>query len=52
MTRVAVLDDYQGVALGLADWTTLGPDADIPVFRRHVQPGEAPSRLRNSTSRA
>jgi hypothetical protein len=41
VTRVAVLDDYQGVALGLADWTALGPDADINVFRRHVQPDEA-----------
>ncbi len=34
MTRVAVLDDYQGVALRLADWASL--PADVVVFRDHV----------------
>jgi phosphoglycerate dehydrogenase-like enzyme len=35
MTRVAVLDDYQGVALRLADWRALPADADVHVFRDH-----------------
>jgi phosphoglycerate dehydrogenase-like enzyme len=34
VTRVAVLDDYQGVALRLADWASL--PADVVVFRDHV----------------
>lgn len=36
MIRVAVLDDYQGVALASADWGRLGPDADVQVFRRNL----------------
>ena len=34
--RVAVLDDYQNVALGLADWSKLGPDVTIEVFDRNL----------------
>ena len=34
MTRVAILDDYQAVALRLADWGSL--PADVEVFRDHV----------------
>ena len=34
--RVAVLDDYQNVALGLADWSKLGPDVAIEVFDRNL----------------
>jgi len=34
--RIAVLDDYQGVALELADWSPLKHRADITVFRDHV----------------
>ena len=30
--RIAVLDDYQGLALKLADWGVLGADADVQVF--------------------
>ena len=33
MTRIAVLDDYQGVALELADWSDLEARAEIHVFR-------------------
>jgi phosphoglycerate dehydrogenase-like enzyme len=36
VTRVAILDDYQGVALRLADWSSLPPGADVVVFRDHV----------------
>jgi phosphoglycerate dehydrogenase-like enzyme len=30
--RVAILDDYQGAALGSADWGSLGPAVDCRVF--------------------
>src|ERR1700760_1523489 len=33
--RVAILDDYQGVALASADWT-LGDRVDITVFADHI----------------
>ena len=36
MRRVAVLDDYQGVALGMADWSGLAPECRIDVFRDHL----------------
>ena len=34
--KIAVLDDYQGVALRMADWSTLGETVDITVFRDHL----------------
>src|SRR5207302_9543380 len=37
MASVAVLDDYQGVALEIADWRALGPAADVQVFRDHLK---------------
>ncbi|WP_448808950.1 D-2-hydroxyacid dehydrogenase family protein [Agromyces bauzanensis] len=37
--RIAILDDYQGVALDAADWSALG--ADIDVFREHLGGGDA-----------
>src|SRR2546428_9163344 len=36
MARVAVLDDYQGVALEMADWSALAPDCRVQVFRDHL----------------
>lgn len=36
MINVAILDDYQGVALSMADWTSLGPDAGVHAFRDHL----------------
>lgn len=39
--RVALLDDYQGVALEAADWTALGAGVEVEVFRDHVR-DEAP----------
>jgi phosphoglycerate dehydrogenase-like enzyme len=36
MIRVAVLDDYQGVALRFADWKSLHPDAQIEAFPEHI----------------
>jgi phosphoglycerate dehydrogenase-like enzyme len=36
MIHVALLDDYQGVALGLADWRSLAPDAEVRAFADHI----------------
>jgi phosphoglycerate dehydrogenase-like enzyme len=33
--KVAVLDDYQGVALQMADWSALRGKAEVTVFRDH-----------------
>jgi phosphoglycerate dehydrogenase-like enzyme len=34
--KIAILDDYQNVALSLADWSSLGPDTEITVFDRNL----------------
>lgn len=34
--KIAVLDDYQDVALKLADWSKLGPDVEIKVFNDNL----------------
>ena len=36
MPRVAVLDDYQGVALEMANWSALPTDCQVQVFRDHL----------------
>lgn len=36
MARIALLDDYQEVALHMADWRSLPPDTDLQVFRDHL----------------
>jgi phosphoglycerate dehydrogenase-like enzyme len=36
MMRVAILDDYQGVALTLADWQSLHPRAQMQAFADHL----------------
>ena len=36
MVRVAILDDYQGVALQMADWGTLPAGTEVQVFRDHL----------------
>jgi len=33
--RIAVLDDYQGVAREMADWASLGADCEVVFFREH-----------------
>ena len=33
---VAVLDDYQNVALRMADWSTLADRATVTVFNDHI----------------
>ena len=36
MTRVALLDDYQDVALQMADWQSLPPNVEVQAFRDHL----------------
>ena len=36
MIRIAIMDDYQNVALRMADWSKLGPDVDIVSFTTHL----------------
>ena len=36
MTRIAILDDYQHVALKMADWSALPPDCELVVFDRNL----------------
>ena len=36
MLRIAILDDYQEVALSLADWNSLGDDCEIVRFNRNL----------------
>lgn len=39
--RVAILDDYQDVALTLADWRSLRPRAEVESFRDHIEARDA-----------
>jgi len=39
--QVAILDDYQGVALSSADWSPLFQKAEITVFQDHLSDAEA-----------
>jgi len=36
MRKIAVLDDYQGVALQMADWSVLAPECRVEIFRDHL----------------
>ena len=36
MARVALLDDYQDVALGMADWKSLPAGTEVAVFKDHL----------------
>jgi phosphoglycerate dehydrogenase-like enzyme len=36
MRRLAILDDYQDVALSLADWSRLEPDVEVQAFGDHI----------------
>jgi phosphoglycerate dehydrogenase-like enzyme len=47
MTRIAVLDDYQGVALDYADWGPVKGKAEVTVFTDNLaDPGAVVERLR------
>jgi phosphoglycerate dehydrogenase-like enzyme len=39
--KIAVLDDYQGVALQLADWSAVQQRAEVTVFEDHLETEEA-----------
>jgi len=41
MIRVAVLDDYQHVALQMADWSALPADVEVQVFSDHLTDHDA-----------
>jgi phosphoglycerate dehydrogenase-like enzyme len=46
MVKIAVLDDYQGAALEMADWSPLAERAKVVVFRDHLSdPAEVAARL-------
>ena len=48
MAKIGILDDYQGVALEMADWGRLSVDHEIRVFRGHLSdPDEVVNRLKN-----
>jgi hypothetical protein len=44
--RCAILDDYQNVALSMADWSKVASDVDIKVFNEHL--GSTDESLRRS----
>jgi phosphoglycerate dehydrogenase-like enzyme len=41
LVKVAILDDFQGVALEMADWTVLNGRAEVTVFRDHISEFQA-----------
>jgi phosphoglycerate dehydrogenase-like enzyme len=46
MARVAILDDYQGIARRMADWTSLPSGTEVTVFADHLSdPGAVAARL-------
>lgn len=46
MPKVAILDDYAGVALQVADWSPVQKRAEVTVFGRHLGEDEAADALR------
>lgn len=48
MTRIAILDDYQGIAMQMADWDGLPDGCRVEVFHDHVaDPAVVADRLRD-----
>ncbi|OZI38171.1 hydroxyacid dehydrogenase [Bordetella genomosp. 10] len=45
--RIAILDDYQGIALRCADWSRLRGRCELVAFPRHLEPREAEAALRD-----
>jgi len=39
--KIAILDDYQNVALSIADWSAVAKKADITVFTDHIDQTDA-----------
>src|SRR6201998_1849509 len=46
MPRVAILDDYAGLALDLADWSPVQARSELTVFDRHLSEPQAAEALR------
>ena len=46
MPQVAILDDYAGVALDLADWSPVQMRSEVTVFDRHLSEAQAADALR------
>ena len=44
MKRCAIIDDYQGCALEMADWRALAPDVEVEAFRDHISDEDALAR--------
>ncbi len=45
-TKVAIIDDYAGAALALADWSQVAARAEITVFDRHLAADEIAETLK------
>lgn len=43
--RCAVLDDYQNIALRIADWSTVSGEVDVTVFNEPIAPADVVRRL-------
>src|SRR5258707_8464722 len=41
VVKIAILDDYQNVALSIADWSAVAKKADITVFNDHINQTDA-----------
>ena len=41
MKRCAIIDDYQGCALDMADWSALAPEVEVEAFRDHLSDEDA-----------
>ena len=46
MPKVAILDDYAGVALDVADWSPIQARCEVTVFDRHLSEEQAAEALR------
>ena len=44
MKRCAIIDDYQGCALDMADWDALAPDVEVEAFRDRLSDEDALAR--------
>jgi hypothetical protein len=51
MMKIAILDDYQNVALKMADWSALSGRAESTVFNDHVRETMGPYALPGSLRR-
>lgn len=43
--QIAILDDYQNIALSYSGWEGIKEHAEITVFNKHLEPEELPTVL-------